>query len=153
MHAAKSSFALADRRIGKGFACSLAEHFSPSHSVKNTAVLFLPRSTPLLEKERYLMFPAKFPNPARPVRLHSARARPRLAADDNPINSPQVEFPEIFEQRLNRKKFRARAGCLQFFDPVQIAPLFDADPHPDVLRPIEQRADFGQPPGPMPLTL
>jgi hypothetical protein len=61
----------------------------------------LPDAAPLLEEERYAGAPTLTLNADHPLFVHRASTGTAFSANDHPIDSRQVELPEIFEERLN----------------------------------------------------
>ncbi len=65
--------------------------FHPSPAVQLATRAVFPPSAPLLEEERDLGAEALFPNLANPLRIHRAGMRAALAADDDPVDSVEVD--------------------------------------------------------------
>ncbi len=63
-----------------------------------------------------------------------------LAAHDHPIDPPQIDTPEILQERLDRQEAQPRRRVAQHVDPRQaVLAILDADAEPD-LRLLDQAA-------------
>jgi len=68
-----------------------------------------------------------------PCLAHRTSADPRLASDDNPINSCQVDPTQIFEQRFDRQEPHSRGCGPQGIDPRQaVLAILNAHAKPDM---------------------
>lgn len=74
-------------------------------------------ATPLLEEERYISLFALALNIDHPFLLHGARLWAGFSADNNPIDSPQVDLSEIFEQWFYRQEPDLRCDFTECIDP------------------------------------
>ena len=69
---------------------------------------------PLLKEKTHFGRGALFFNVIHPGRLHRAGALSAFAADDNPMNATEFNFPYVFQQRLDRQKADFRFYFPQF---------------------------------------
>src|SRR5258708_20766146 len=71
-----------------------------------------------------------------PLGVHGSRSRPALAAGDNPIDAPKIKGRYRPEQRLKAEELGLGGALSQVLGAPPIGIAFDADTHPNVLRPV-----------------
>src|SRR5947209_2422586 len=76
--------------------------FIESAAVEHPAIASLSYSTPLLEEEWHSCVATLVADGHYPFFAHGTGARAALAAHDHPVDSGEVEFSQIFEQRFDR---------------------------------------------------
>jgi hypothetical protein len=64
---------------------------------------------PLFEEKRHFLLNSLPPDAIDPLWEHWARFRSTFPADDDPVNSPQIDLPDILKKRLDRKESN---GCI-----------------------------------------
>ena len=65
-------------------------------------------ASPLLEEELHSLVLTLLANILDPIELHRPRLGAGLAPDDHPMDVAQVEFANVFEERLDGQKADAR---------------------------------------------
>src|SRR5437667_10992122 len=77
-----------------------------------------------------------------PIPYSSVEPGSAFAAHDYPVDAREVDFPEIFEKRLNRQKAQFRARLLQICDSWQsVLAILNTDSPPDVF-PVRSKAQL-----------
>ena len=76
-------------------------------------------------------------NLSHPARLHWSGARPGFAADNNPVDSPQLYPRQGTEQRFERQELYLGFRFLEWRQSTKPFIRFDACTQPDVRRPIQ----------------
>src|SRR5262249_25524735 len=71
---------------------------------------------PLLEEERHPGRSTLVANRQYPLLVHPPRPRPALSPHDDPVNTLEINFTEIFEERLDRQKAHFRSRSSQLVD-------------------------------------
>jgi len=90
-------------------------------------------AAPLFEEEGGFVFAALVAEGEDPVFLHGAGAGAAFAADDHPVDVAEIEFAEVFEERLDGEEADGGVGFLQVSDAGNaVFFVFDADAPPDV---------------------
>src|SRR6266481_657315 len=108
-------------------------HLVVCPAVQGSASSGLVNAAPLLEKECYLFPAANIQNCLDPALLHRTGTVATFSADNRPINTGYIEFPDILKQRLNGKKLHRSRRRAQMFDPRKaISLVFYADAPPDM---------------------
>jgi DNA-binding phage protein len=107
-----------------------------------------PPSAPLLEEERNLRAEALFPNLAHPLWIHRACVRAALAADDDPIDSVKVEWPQRRQKWLDAQETHPRIDLSEAVDPPMVRGALDADAEPHVWRNRPRPRELEEPIGP-----
>ena len=75
-------------------------HLVPGAAVQEASRLFLVNSTPLFEEEGHADFAAAVADLENPLAVHGAGARPRFAADDDPVYAVKVQVRNWAEERF-----------------------------------------------------
>ena len=119
-------------------------HRIPGAAFQQPSGAFFANAAPLLEEKGDVGELAVISHLNHPLLLKWPRAWPRLAADNHPVNSAQVQAGQGAEQRLQRQELDLRAGLYQVGDSMHIVLRLDADTHPDVIRPFYLGAEFQQ---------
>lgn len=70
-------------------------------AVELTAVFRFPHAAPLLEEERDLRGPTLVAQLDHPLPLHRARAGAAFAADNDPVDSRQINVTQVFQKWLD----------------------------------------------------
>src|ERR1035441_3565424 len=130
---------------------ALSELLSPSHAIRSIrnrpknalriliisppiqhpAVLSLSHPAPLLKEERHSLLSALPTNRHHPLPLHRTRPRPTLAPNNHPGNPRQIDFPKVFQQRLNRQQANLSRSLPKMIHPRQpMFPILNADAPP-----------------------
>ena len=89
--------------------------------------------TPLFEEKWHTGAPALISHGNYPFLFHGSRAWTTFSAHNYPMDSSQVQFPSVFQQRFNREKTDRGIGILQIFDARDtVLPIFDAHSPPNM---------------------
>ena len=75
-----------------------------SSLVKQSAILSFPHAAPLLKEERNMIFAALIADGDDPFLPHWPSTGTALTSNDCPTDSGEIEFTEVFQQRLYGKK-------------------------------------------------
>src|SRR5690242_10492580 len=67
--------------------------------------------------------------------MHWASAWPTFPADNHPVNTTQIEFPDRTDQRFDGKKPHAGRRFAEMTNPRLLAAILDGNAKPDVDRP------------------
>ncbi|GAI32937.1 unnamed protein product, partial [marine sediment metagenome] len=97
---------------------------------------------PLLEEERYTCGKALISNIDYPLRVHWARPRARLSANDHPLDSLEVQSRQGAQQGLQRQELDVGSALSQMLDAENIVLVFDAYPSPHIARPEKLSIEF-----------
>jgi len=124
-------------------------HLLPGPAVDSAASALFVGAAPLFEKEGDAGAAALVSDVFDPGTGEGSGARSGLAAEDHPIDSPEVEVRQWAEERLEREELDRRRGGTQGVDAVAELVVFDAHPHPDVGGPFEGVAQVVQALGPL----
>ena len=73
-------------------------------AVERPAGLVLACAAPLLEEEGHPLRATLATDVDDPVSKHRPRAGAALAADDHPVDAAEVEWSQVFQQRLDREE-------------------------------------------------
>src|ERR1700688_4753137 len=83
-------------------------------------------AAPLFEKEWHAFAFALIPHRDDPFLLHRPCSVAALSTNDYPIDSFEIEFAQIFQERLDREKTDPRFGSLQIFNARKaVLPILD----------------------------
>src|SRR6185503_12416793 len=97
-------------------------------AIESSSCFLLPNPAPLLEKERQAGMGALVANRFDPRALHRARTVAALAADDDPMNPPEIDRTKVLQQGLHREKPYGRRCIAQEIDTRQsMLSIFHAD--------------------------
>ena len=80
-------------------------------AVERAAGLVLACAAPLLEEEGHPLRAALTTDVDDPISKHRSRVRAALSADDDPVDSAQVERAEIGQQRLDGQEPNSVPAC------------------------------------------
>ena len=92
------------RKARRAAAVSAGRHFVPGTPVKLASGSALEDAAPLLEEKRDTRCSALIADVKNPGSFHRPRSRPRLAADDDPIDPTQIEIRKRTQEWLQREK-------------------------------------------------
>src|SRR3990172_4601256 len=91
-------------------------HLVPRPAVQLPAGLLLPNASPLLEEERDVIFHALLADVFDPRLIHRPGAESGFPADDDPVDIPQIQFPQRAKERLEGQEFGYCAGLPEVVD-------------------------------------
>ncbi|GAB6044103.1 hypothetical protein JCM17961_47880 [Endothiovibrio diazotrophicus] len=90
-------------------------------------------ASPLLEEKCNIVGVALYSNRIYPFRFHWARFGTGLPSDDNPVESFEIELPNIFEQGLYRKETDTGVYLLQVLDSCYtVGSILDGNTNPRI---------------------
>src|SRR5437867_1707969 len=97
-------------------------------AVERAAGLVLACSAPLLEEEGHPLYTALTTDLDDPFSQHRSRVRAALTTYDDPVDSAQVDWAEIGQQRLDGQEPNSGRGVLKRTNTRQAVPtILDAD--------------------------
>lgn len=96
-------------------------------------------SSRLLEEKCNIVPGALVPDIDRPLGGHRSGHGPAFAADDDPIDSTELQFRERSDEGLTGKEAHRSRDTTKIVDAISDPLVLDADSHPDVLGPASIR--------------
>ena len=112
--------------------CRFAWHLIPSSFIEKSACLFLLDASPLLEEECHASIQALVAQIEHPRGGHGTGARPRFAADNDPIYVGQIQFGQWPQQGFKGEESHGCRHFTQPSNPINMPVVFDGDAHPNV---------------------
>src|SRR5450756_2930947 len=120
---------------------------APQPSIQLTPRLFAAHAAPLLKVEGYAGRHALVAYRPDPVAVHSPRPRARLAAEDPPVDTGEVERVHRADKRLEHEVLDGRARLAELVGAVAMRAVFHRRACPHVGGPRQARAHRGEPLG------
>ena len=116
---------------------SLVRHLVPSPAIQNPACPRLEYASPLLKEKWHTNSRTTVANLADPCWIHRPRSWSRLTANNHPVYSAQINFPDSPNQWFDTEELDVCACLSEVIHPKQKITALDTDSHPDLRLPVE----------------
>ena len=120
----------------------MSRHLVPCATLEYSSGFLFVYAAPLFEEEGDVGRETLIADVGRPFGFHRSCFRAGFAADDDPVDTIEVNVGDRAEERLEGDEFNGGISFPQVIYAESTVGVFNSHAHPDVLGPWQSRTDF-----------